>query len=136
MVRILSLDDHGDQRGSSYSLQDRQFSFLGAVEDVHFSTTLPGHIRGNHFHRLRKEVLVVRFEDSWTLAWDRGEHTVPEIRRFDGAGTVVVEIEPLASHAVRNDGQRPLLIFAMTNGLYDPANPDSYSRIVLAAPRV
>ena len=136
MVRILSLDDHGDQRGSSYSLQDRQFSFLGAVEDVHFSTTLPGHIRGNHFHRLRKEVLVVRFEDSWTLAWDRGEHTVPEIRRFDGAGTVVVEIEPLASHAVRNDGQRPLLIFAMTNGLYDPANPDSSARIVLPTARV
>jgi dTDP-4-dehydrorhamnose 3,5-epimerase-like enzyme len=136
MVRTLSLDDRGDQRGSSYSLQERQFSFLGSVEDVHFSTTLPGHIRGNHFHRLRKEVLVVRYEDSWTLAWDLGEGTVPELRKFEGAGTVVVEIEPLASHAVRNDGQRPLVIFAMTNGLYDPANPDSYSRIVLAPSRV
>src|SRR5579862_3104931 len=136
MVRILSLDDHGDGRGFSYSLPDRQFSFLGSVEDVHFSMTLPGHIRGNHFHRWRKEVLVVRYEDSWTLAWDLGEGTVPELRKFEGTGTVVVEIEPLASHAVRNDGQRPLLIFAMTNGIYDPANPDSYSRIVLAASRV
>ncbi len=136
MVRILALDDRGDQRGSSYTLQDRQFSFLGAVEDVHFSTTLPGHIRGNHFHRLRKEVLMVRYEDSWTLAWDQGEGTVPELRKFEGAGTVVIEIEPLASHAVRNDGQRPLLIFAMCNGIYDPANPDSYSRVVLAASRV
>ena len=45
--------------------------------------------------------------------------------------TVVVEIEPLASHAVRNDGQRPLLIFAMTNGPYDPGHPDAYSRRVL-----
>jgi UDP-2-acetamido-2,6-beta-L-arabino-hexul-4-ose reductase len=135
-VRILTLDDRGDQRGSSYTLQDRQLSFLGSVVDVHFSTTLPGHIRGNHFHRLRKEVLMVRYEDSWTLAWDQGEGTVPQLRKFDGAGTVVVEIEPLASHAVRNDGQRPLLIFAMTNGLYDPVNPDSYSRIVLAASRV
>jgi UDP-2-acetamido-2,6-beta-L-arabino-hexul-4-ose reductase len=136
MVHILSLDDRGDQRGSSYTLQDQQFSFLGAIKDVHFSTTLPGHIRGNHFHSLRKEVLMVRFEDSWTLAWDQGEGTVPELRKFDGAGTVVVEIEPLASHAVRNDGQRPLLVFAMTNGLYDAANPDAYSRIVLPASRV
>jgi dTDP-4-dehydrorhamnose 3,5-epimerase-like enzyme len=136
MVRILMLDDRGDQRGSSYTLQERQLSFLGSVEDVHFSTTLPGHIRGNHFHRLRKEVLVVRFEDSWTLAWDEGEGTSPEVRKFEGVGTVAVEIEPLVSHAVRNDGQRPLLIFAMTNGLYDPVNPDSYSRIVLAASRV
>jgi len=136
MVRILSLDDRGDQRGSSYTLQGQQFSFLGTVEDVHFITTLPGHIRGNHFHRLRKEVLVVRFEDSWTFAWDQGEGTVPELRKFDGSGTIVVEIEPLASHAVRNDGQRPLLIFAMTNGLYDPVKPDSCSRIVLTASRV
>ena len=132
MVRILKLDDRGDQRGFSYSLQDQQFAFLGSVEDVHFSMTLPGHIRGNHFHRLRKEVLVVRFEDAWTLAWDQGEGTVAETRKFEGAGTVVVEIEPLASHAVRNDGRRPLLIFAMTNGLYDPAKPDSHGRIVLA----
>lgn len=135
-MRILVLEDRGDRRGSSYSLQKHQLDFLGAVADVHFSTTLPGHIRGNHFHRVRKEVLVVRYEDSWTLAWDQGEGTVPELRKFDGAGTVAVEIEPLASHAVRNDGQRPLLIFAMTDGLYDPVNPDSYGRIVLAPSRV
>ncbi len=136
MVRIFELDDRGDQRGSSYTLQERQFSFLGSVEDVHFSTTLPGHIRGNHFHRLRKEVLIVRYEDAWTFAWDQGEGTVPELRKFEGAGTVAVEIEPLASHAVRNDGQRPLLIFAMCNGIYDRANPDSHGRIVLTAVRV
>ena len=131
MVRIIELEDRGDQRGSSYTIPKRQFEFLGSVVDVHFSTTLSGHIRGNHFHRLRREVLVVRFEDSWTMAWDRGEGTVPEMRKFDGEGTVVVEIEPLASHAVRNDGQRPLLIIALCNGPYDPAKPDSYNRRVL-----
>jgi len=136
MVRILSLDDRGDQRGFSYTVEDRQLSFLGSVEDVHFSSTLPGHIRGNHFHRLRKEVLIVRHEDCWTLAWDRGEGTDVEACKFEGSGTVAVEIEPLASHAVRNDGTRPLLIFAMTDGLYDPANPDSYGRIVLDRSRV
>ena len=136
MVRILSLDDHGDQRGSSYTLPAQQLAFLGSVADVHFSTTLPGHTRGNHFHRLRREVLVVRFEDAWTLAWDQGGGTISELRKFDGAGTVIVAIEPLASHAVRNDGQRPLLIFALTNGVYDASNPDSYSRIVLSATRV
>ena len=136
MVRIFSLKDHGDQRGFSYSLPEKQLRFLGSVEDVYFSMTLPGHIRGNHFHRLRRRVLVVRFEDSWTLAWDQGEGTIPEVRSFEDAGTVAVEVEPLASIAVRNDGQRPLLFFSMTNGLYDPANPDSYGRIVLAGSRV
>jgi len=136
MVRILSLDNRGDQRGFSYSLQVQQFAFLGSVEDVHFTWTLPGHIRGNHFHRFRKEVLIVRFEDAWTLAFDQGEGTAVASRTFAGSGTVAVEIEPLASHAVRNDGQLPLLIFAMTNGLYDPANPDAYARIVLNASRV
>jgi UDP-2-acetamido-2,6-beta-L-arabino-hexul-4-ose reductase len=136
MVRILSLDNRGDQRGFSYSLQARQFAFLGSVKDVHFSATLPGHIRGNHFHRLRKELLVVCYEDSWTLAFDQGEGTAVTSRTFSGSGTVAVEIEPLASHAVRNDGQRPLLVVAMTNGLYDAANPDAYGKIVLDASRV
>jgi UDP-2-acetamido-2,6-beta-L-arabino-hexul-4-ose reductase len=130
-LHILPLDEHVDLRGFSYTLPDHQLSFLGPVKDVHFSMTLPGHIRGNHFHRKRKEVLVVRYEDAWTLAWDRGEGTVPQTRKFEGAGTVVVEIEPLAAHAVRNDGRAPLLIFAMTDGLYDPASPDAYGRIVL-----
>src|SRR5689334_21724322 len=131
MVRILTLDDRGDQRGSSFTLPEQQLAFLGSIVDVHFSTTLPGHVRGNHFHRLRKEVLVVHHEDSWTFAWDEGEGTAVRSRKFVGTGTVVVEIEPLASHAVLNDGQRPLLIFAMTNGPYDPGHPDAYSRRVL-----
>ena len=94
MVRIFYLDDRGDQRGSSYTIEEQQLAFLGSVKDVHFSTTLPGHMRGNHFHRLRKEVLVVRFEDSWTLAWDQGEGTVNELRKFDGAGTATMGGSP------------------------------------------
>jgi hypothetical protein len=81
-------------------------------------------------------ISIVCEKKCWWFAWDQGERTIPELRKFEGAGTAVVEIEPVASHAVRNDGQRPLLIFAMTNGVYDPASPDSYSRIVLAASRV
>lgn len=131
MVRILALDNRGDRRGFTYSLEYGQFAFLGSVQDAYFSSTLPGQVRGNHFHRVRREVLIVHYEDSWTLAWDRGEGTTPELRQFDGTGTVAVEIEPLASHAVRNDGREPLLIFAMTNGLYDPVHPDAFSRIVL-----
>ena len=134
MVRIIELEDRGDRRGSSFTLQERHFDFLGSVVDVHFSTTLPGCTRGNHFHRLRKEVLIVRFEDAWTLAWDQGEGSVPETRKFAGTGTVASEIEPLASHAVRNDGQRLLMIFAMCNAPYDREKPDSYGRIVLASP--
>jgi len=131
MVRIIELEDRGDQRGFSYSLPERQLAFLGSVEDFYFSLTLTGQIRGNHFHRLRKQVLVVRFEDSWTFAWDKGDGTVPEKRTFDRSGTVAIEIEPLSSVAVRNDGQRPLLFFSLTNGPYDPAKPDSYNRRVL-----
>lgn len=131
MVRIVSLDDRGDRRGSSYSLEEQQLEFLGSVKDVHLSMTLPGCTRGNHVHRVRKEVLVVRYEDAWTFAWGRNDGTGTKVRKFEGVGTAVVEIEPLTSHAVRNDGQRPLWIFAMTNGLYDPANPDADARKVL-----
>jgi dTDP-4-dehydrorhamnose 3,5-epimerase-like enzyme len=131
MVRVFTLEDNGDQRGSSYTLPSAQLEFLGSVQDVHFSMTSHGGVRGNHFHRLKREVLVVRFEDSWTLAWDEGEGTAPKLRTFTGSGTVAVEVDPLASHAVRNDGTKPVLIFAVSNGPYNPAHPDVHARKVI-----
>ncbi len=131
MVRVCVLENGGDQRGFSYSLPSAQIAYLGQVQDVHFSMTSQGAVRGNHFHRLKREVLLVRFEDAWTLAWDEGAGAVPITRGFTGSGTVAVEIDPLASHAVRNDGAKPLLILGLSSAPYDAARPDVHARKVL-----
>ncbi len=95
------------------------------------ATIRPGRVRGNHYHRDHFELLLILHTDRWSLHWDEGPDTPVQKREFQGAGAVMVEIEPLASHAVRNDGQTDLQIIGMASSIHDPASPDSIPRRVV-----
>ena len=114
------LPNTGDARGSSFTLSPETLSFLGRIEDIHVSSLLPGHVRGNHFHTRKKEVLIVVHHSEWSLHWDDGENTSVEVNKFLGQGAEVVFIEPGCSHAVRNIGSSELTIFALNSEAYDP----------------
>jgi predicted RNase H-like nuclease len=109
-VRIRELAPRSDARGSSFSLD----------EGYHLATIRPGHVRGNHFHREERELLVVLYTDAWTLAFDSGENTPIETRTYTGSGAVAIEIEPMSAHAIRNDGSVDLHLFVVGNA---PAYP-------------
>ena len=84
--------------------------------EQHQAETLrSGLVRGNYFHRHERELLVVLHDDSWTLAFDSGDHTPVETRAFSGAGAVRIEIDPGSAHAIRNDGRSDLHIFVVAN---------------------
>jgi predicted RNase H-like nuclease len=84
-------------------------------EQHHAETLRSGLVRGNYFHRHERELLVVLHDDSWTLAFDSGDHTPVETRAFSGSGAVRVEIDPGSAHAIRNDGRSDLHIFVVGN---------------------
>jgi dTDP-4-dehydrorhamnose 3,5-epimerase-like enzyme len=63
-LTILELKDSGDARGNSFPVPADWFSNTFPVRDVHITTVLPGHIRGNHYHVARHEVLIVIFTTS------------------------------------------------------------------------
>ena len=130
-VRIIQLTDAGDHRGSSFATPLECLEFIGSVRDIHIASIRPGALRGNHYHQQRREILCIRYADRWSLHWDSGSGT--EIRRaeFSGSGVVMVEIEPLASHAVRNDGNAEIHMIGFSNRLYDPKQPDSHLRKVV-----
>lgn len=102
-VRVTQLEARADSRGASFSLD---LPFVLARE-CHIATIRPGAVRGNHFHTERHELLAVLYSDRWTLFWDEGSRT------FDGSGAVLVAIDPLCAHAVRNDGAADLQIFVL-----------------------
>lgn len=129
-LRVTVLNDSGDDRGSSFPAPDACFEGGFTVRDAHLSTLLPGHVRGNHFHVARHEILLVTSADRWSLHWDSGIGTPVEAQMFDGASAVVIQVPPHASHAIRNDGSAPLQIVGLTDGPYDPAAPDAYPRRV------
>jgi dTDP-4-dehydrorhamnose 3,5-epimerase-like enzyme len=129
-LRITVIKDSGDDRGSSFPAPDACFGGEFTMRDAHLSTLLPGHIRGNHFHVARHEILMVTSADRWSLHWDSGIGTPVEARTFDGTLAVVIQVPPYASHAIRNDGSAPLHIVGLTDGPFDPAAPDAYPRRV------
>lgn len=129
-LRITVLTSAADERGSSYTATGEWASFLGTTEDLHITHTLPGHVRGNHFHAARHEVLVVLYEDAWTVAWDAGEGTSVTRQHFAGKGSVLIEVAPLAAHAIANTGAAPLWIVGMSSAPFDPRTPDSFPRQV------
>lgn len=129
-LRVTVLKDSGDVRGSSFPAPEECFDGGFTLRDAHLSTLLPGHVRGNHFHVVRHEILMVLSTDRWSLHWDSGIGTSVEAREFDGSSAVVIHVPPHASHAIRNDGNTTLQIVGLTDGPYDPHHPDAFDRDV------
>jgi len=131
-LRVTELRDSGDERGSSFPAPGTCFETGFDLRDAHLTTLLPGHVRGNHFHVARHEILLVMSADRWSLHWDGGAGTRVEVREFGGPSAAVIRIPPHASHAIRNDGNAPMHIIGLTDGPYDPAAPDAFTRRVTA----
>ena len=129
-VLITPLTDRGDARGGSWSVPVSWEEFLPAVRDLHVTTVLPGHARGNHYHLRRREVIVILHSDSWTLFWDEGEGTPIGRRTFGGRGAVLLLVEPGAAHAVVNTGTSTLQTLGLTGEPYSAADPDTHPRLL------
>jgi oxalate decarboxylase/phosphoglucose isomerase-like protein (cupin superfamily) len=120
-IQISELANHGDPRGLSFSLPPEALDFLGRVADMHLASTLPGAIRGNHYHTRKREAIVFLPGAAWSLHWDEGPEAPVHHKTFDGRECVVVMISPRCSHAVRNDGASPLWLVACSSEAFDPA---------------
>jgi dTDP-4-dehydrorhamnose 3,5-epimerase-like enzyme len=133
-IEILDLSHKDDGRGTNTLVVSRWIAERFPVQNIQVSTVLPGHTRGNHAHRVQREILLVLHADRWSLHWDTGPGTAASRRVFHGAGTVAIQVPPHGSHAVRNDGHAVLYIVALADRPYDPANPDVVPRPVTTWP--
>lgn len=120
-LKISELRNSGDQRGYGFTFPAEALDFLGRIADMHLASTLPGAIRGNHYHVGKREALVFLPGARWSLHWDEGADTSLHQHAFDGSACVLVLISPGCSHAVRNDGDKPLWLVACSSEPYDPA---------------
>jgi oxalate decarboxylase/phosphoglucose isomerase-like protein (cupin superfamily) len=95
------------------------------MADVHLASTKPGAVRGNHYHLRRREAIVVLPGPKWVFHWDEQEDEkqagAPQHREFQGDCAVLILVAPGASHAVRNDGDGMLWLFAISSEPCDPA---------------
>jgi dTDP-4-dehydrorhamnose 3,5-epimerase-like enzyme len=129
-VIFMQLPDLTDERGLSFSIPAEILCEL-SVRDVHIASIQPGHVRGNHYHEKKTELITVIYSDRWTFHWDTGADTPVRSREFSGHGAFSIEVPLQWSHAVKNDGVRDLWLFNMTDMPFDPAQPGATLDVVV-----
>jgi dTDP-4-dehydrorhamnose 3,5-epimerase-like enzyme len=113
-----------DARG--YVFEPMGSTFDG-FHNVHVVYTVPGVVRGNHYHVIGTEVCsvtgpsLVRYREAGEIHDVR----VPErqIWRFS--------FPPGVAHAFRNEGTEPSVIAAFNTEAHDPARPDAVREVLL-----
>ncbi|WP_322867891.1 NAD-dependent epimerase/dehydratase family protein [Aquicoccus sp. G2-2] len=102
----------------------------GGGGQTFLSTTMPGVIRGDHFHLNKVErFLVVQGEAVIRIRKVLSD----EIWEYRVSGTTPapVDMPTLHTHSIENVGDTELLTLFWTHDLFDPANPDTFSDKVL-----
>jgi len=115
-----SLNGHQDSRGTFYEIVKTKDSGQFSL-----STTVPGVLRGNHYHHTKNEkFLVVKGE-----AIIEFRHIITdEIIRYEVSDKKmqVVEMIPGYTHNIKNIGEEEMVLFLWANESFDIDNPDTY----------
>jgi dTDP-4-dehydrorhamnose 3,5-epimerase-like enzyme len=130
-IEIIKLENYGDIRGALYNISDSDMQFLDKIKNIHFGKICPGSIRGNHYHHQSKEMLIISYLDTWTLAWAKKDSDEISIKEFIGSGAVLIKVNEGVVHSVKNNGDKDLEIIALSNRIFSKENPDTYSKILL-----
>lgn len=112
-----------DGRGEVFPSPLDWSAALGKLANVHVTTLLAGKVRGNHLHRLSRELLIIKHSDDCQFHWAL-PGAPPTSRSFSGLGVAIIEIEPEIPHAVLNNGKKDLTIVSLMESGYDPEQPD------------
>ncbi|MDE3236500.1 MAG: NAD-dependent epimerase/dehydratase family protein [Bacteroidota bacterium] len=111
---------HTDARGSFVEIIR-----LGVGGQVSFSTTIPGIIRGNHFHTRKIERFAVIKGKALIQLRRIG---TSEILNFylEGDEPAYIDMPIWYTHNIKNIGEDELITNFWINEFYDPIDPDTY----------
>jgi UDP-2-acetamido-2,6-beta-L-arabino-hexul-4-ose reductase len=94
------------------------------------TTANPGAVKGNHYHHRKREWFCVVRGRALLAIEDVETGERREIAMGDD-NMVTVAIPPFVAHGIRNVGDEMMYLAVYTDEVFDPANPDTYRRIVM-----
>jgi UDP-2-acetamido-2,6-beta-L-arabino-hexul-4-ose reductase len=89
------------------------------------STTLPGKIRGNHFHDTKVEKFCV-VSGQARISLRRVDGTTRLDFEVDGETVQIIDIPPGYTHSILNTGNENCVTIFWANEIFDPAKSDTY----------
>ena len=103
----------------------------GSGGQTFLSTTLPGVVRGDHFHLHKVERFLVLSGEAIIRVRRVLRDEVWEYR-VNGDNPTPVDMPTLHTHSIENIGDTELLTLFWTNEIFDPDTPDTYADKVLS----
>ncbi|MBN1931378.1 MAG: hypothetical protein JW786_07185 [Desulfobacterales bacterium] len=126
-VSVEKVDIISDQRG--YVLEPLDSASLMSRQNLHLVVTLPGAVRGNHYHQKGTETItvmgraLVRFREGDTLQ----DITVPHDQAYQFV------FPPGVAHAIQNTGKQSIILIAFNTQKHDREHPDIVRDILITA---
>jgi len=124
-VTVSSIKLMQDSRG--YLFEPLDAETLSHQKNAHFVLTEPGVVRGNHVHRRNREVAAIYGP---ALVRVREEGDIRDIHVPDGEAFQFT-FPPGVSHAIKNVGDRPMILIAFNSEVFDAQNPDTESDLLI-----
>ena len=124
-IVIESIKVHSDERG--FVFEPLKGESLVFQRNSHIVVSMPGVIRGNHYHLKGTETIAVTGPALVRIREKKKVRDVEVPEREVYAFT----FPPGVSHALKNTGKGPGVLAAFNTVEHDPENPDTVSDILL-----
>jgi UDP-2-acetamido-2,6-beta-L-arabino-hexul-4-ose reductase len=119
-ARETRLQAKRDQRGSL-----AEFLKSEAAGQIFLSRTMPGVVRGNHYHHTKTEkFFVVEGEGLLKMRQIQGSEVIEY--RLNGGDYQVVDIPPGFTHSIQNVGDGEMVTLFWASEIFDANRPDTY----------
>jgi UDP-2-acetamido-2,6-beta-L-arabino-hexul-4-ose reductase len=100
---------------------------FAALKNAHVVISNPGMVRGNHYHKVGHEIIVVMGP---ALVRYRDENRLREVKVPDRA-VYRFDFPPGIAHALKNTDTKPNLLVAFNTVAHDPDRPDTVPQILI-----
>lgn len=122
-IKVFSLDKKQDDRG--WLIENESSVIRNAMKHFLVSVSKPGAVRGQHYHKNKKEWFIVIKGTAEVVFEDVNTKESTRIV-VDGKEPKVIETFPLIAHAFKNIGKDEMYLVAIVNEPLDRKNPDTF----------
>jgi len=124
-VIIKKLEKKIDERGFVLEiLRSEQVNSL--FGQIYISTVKPGRIKGNHYHKRKKEWYCVIRGSVKVHLYDMRSNERKEVL-LNADNPILLQINPGICHAIENNGEEEAWVLSYISESFNPNNPDTFN---------
>lgn len=122
-IKTIFFNKYEDERG--WLVENEEKKIINSLKHFLVSALKPGHVRGQHYHKRKKEWFLIIKGKARFVFKDIKTHKTEEVYASEEKPQLVVALPNLA-HAIENVGDTEVILLALVNEPLDKQHPDTY----------